>query len=346
MHRDYADVNAGTGSNTAVGLQLSYDSPQLGWLSAGLTGDLVGEIHRNGDAQINLNDDVQLLTEAWLRASLSEQWHLTAGRQAVNGEVLREDVFRHKSRAVEGLLLEFKDDQGLSFAAGHALRMSNWLQFREMSEFNPFDQVFKSDADSPGMTWAETSYAGLKDWQFTAFGCQVHEIAELYGVRTRWQMTTETAWSAFYRHEEANNRTTDVADAFGFAWQQKLGPVDMELGSFSVRGHKLLFDALTTGINHPLGSLMLICESPYDKDADTGYLRLNCPLGSTLLYALYAYTAHDTLPFNGHELNLVVNQQLTKEWSVAVKFGYGLRQPEAGNSKHFTDSRLVVNYQF
>ena len=321
-------MGVGSGTNTAVGLQLCFDGPELGPLSGGLVFDAVEEIHRNGQSTINLNDDVHILTEAWIDADITENWKLRLGRQASHGEVFREDVYRHKSRSLEALVLGYDDGEGLSVSAGHAIRLSNWLQFRNFAEFNDFGAVFGDPLlETDGLTWLEGTHSGWEDWEVAMFGACA---------RFRWQWGNEAGLSGFYRHEKGDWNSLGNSEAFGLAVDGQIGSVDLELGTFSVRGRPLLFQTPTTGLNHPLGALMLICESPFDGGADTAYLKAMCRLESTKFYGLYAFTRHRDLPFEGHEINLVISHDLNEQWNISLKLGYGLRHPDSGGTEQLS----------
>lgn len=345
MHRDYDDIGRSSGSNSSLGLHLHYLSPEWGALQAGLAYDGVIEPFRHGP-EINCNGDLQLLTEAWLEGRLREDWRLRLGRQVVNGEVFREDLFRQKSRAIEALQLRVDGVEGWEFSAGHAIRLSNWNHGFDRGEFNNFRDVFGTAEDNLGVSWIEGRHRDPGGGEVAVFGAHAHEVAQLAGVRARGPWRQGRALHAFYRHEEDDGSGGRGADAFGLGLEQRWGPATLEGGTFSVRGRKLLFQELTTGLNHPLGSLMLLCESPFDGGADSVYLKALCPLDAWLFYGLYSYTCHEDLPYDGHELNLVVRRELGEHLSVALKFGYGLRHPDQGANQHLSDSRLFVTWSF
>lgn len=346
MHRDYRDLGRSSGSNTSTGLQLGYRSPMVGPFTLGLLYDLVGSDAESGNSGLNCNDDIHLLTEAWLQGQLAPGCSAKLGRQVVNGEVFRADPFRHKSRALEALTVEADSRNGLRLMAGHAIRLSNWVQHGDSADFNRFEDVLGGDDSSHGVTWVELGSPAEGTWQWAVFDAHAEQSLNLLGARLRGQQSRDRAVLGFIRHEEDLSGDAGGADAFGLALEQVIGGVTLECGSFSVRGDKLRFQETTTGLNHALGSLMLLCDEPFAGGADTGYLKALYPCGPTTLYGLYAYTHHDELRYDGHELNLVAKQQVTPEFSVTVKLGLGLREPQSGGSQMLTDSRLFVTYQF
>lgn len=346
MHRDYRDLGASRGSNSSLGLKFNYRSPAWGPLEIGLTHDWVAEPWRDGHSALNCNEDFHLLSEAWLRARLTDGLHLTGGRQVINGEVFRADPFRQKSRALEALVIHSEGLPNLSLSAGHAIRLSNWIQDRDRAQFNDFGDVFGAGEDTDGVSWIEGVYDGWDDWEVALFNAHAHGVTNLTGGRFRWQYATDQALLGYARHEHDTGRGGGDAEAFGLSFEQRLQALTLECGSFSVRGNNLAFQEVSTGLNHALGSLMLICDNPYAGGADSAYLKAVYPRDSTVFYGLYAYTHHQDLPYNGHELNLVIKQKLDDALSVAVKFGIGLRDQDLGDDILLTDSRLFITQLF
>ena len=63
----------------------------------------------------------------------------------------------------------------------------------------------------------------------------------------------------YYRHEGDVGKAADrTSDAFGLSFQQKVGNITLDPGFFSVHDSTLRFHEATTGINHALGSSMMI----------------------------------------------------------------------------------------
>jgi hypothetical protein len=121
----------------------------------------------------------------------------------------------------------------------------------------------------------------------------------------------------------------------------------MEPGFFSVHGDNLLFQETTTGINHPLGSSMMIYPKMFNGGADTYYLKATTKIGKTALYALYNYTTHEVSKFDGQELNVVIKQPIGDRLSVSLKVGAGYLNYNDGTENTFaTDTRLFVTYNF
>jgi hypothetical protein len=138
--------------------------------------------------------------------------------------------------------------------------------------------------------------------------------------------------------------TGSDSDAVGVAVEQKAGPVTLEPGYFGVRGDNLRFQETTTGINHPLGSLMMIYSGQFAGDSDTLYFKATTKIRTTSLYALYNYTWNSSLPYDGQELNLVIKQPITDQVTVALKSGLGYRSGPADTFA--SDTRLFVTYGF
>ena len=168
------------------------------------------------------------------------------------------------------------------------------------------------------------------------------------GGRVKYTLTDTTAVNGYYRHEtDVGKGAEQGSDMYGISLEQKVGSVTIEPGVLSVHGDKLLFQETTTGINHPLGSSMMIYGGIFDGGADTYYLKATTRIGETALYSLYSYTVNEVTPYDGHELNGVVKQAIGDRLSVALKVGVGYRDSEKGAENTFaTDTRLFVTYDF
>jgi hypothetical protein len=114
-----------------------------------------------------------------------------------------------------------------------------------------------------------------------------------------------------------------------------------------VHGSSMRFQETTTGINHPLGSSMMIYAKQFNGGARTAYLKAVTKIRKTVLYALYNYTWHDNQRFDGQELNIVVKQPIVDNFSLALKGGIGCRDWHNGNNNTTsTDTRLFATYTF
>ncbi|MDH3981750.1 MAG: hypothetical protein OES84_02490, partial [Kiritimatiellaceae bacterium] len=128
----------------------------------------------------------------------------------------------------------------------------------------------------------------------------------------------------------------------------------LEGGYFGVFGDDLLFEETTTGINHALGSSMMIYAQHFNAGANTLYVKASTKLESTKteLYGLYNYTFNDSDKSNlrqGQELNLVASQPVPKidNLTVALKVGIGTQDGINGTTDNLaTDSRLFLTYTF
>ena len=116
----------------------------------------------------------------------------------------------------------------------------------------------------------------------------------------------------------------------------------------------MAFQELTTGINHALGSSLMIYSQQFNGGTDTLYLKAVTKLEKTqtVLYGLYNFTRHDTGKSNqrhGQELNIVVKQPVPKFDNLAVAFkgGIGYRDGINGTPDTVgTDARVFVTYTF
>jgi hypothetical protein len=343
MHRDYEGT--GDGVNSTLGLLLNYTSPEFYGFDLGLGCNLVGELYGNNNTDLLVNDSIYLLNEAWLGYRILEKTKLTIGRKITNGEVFREDDYRQKARSVEGIQLVAEDLDGFKFTLGHAYRMSNWIQGGDRGEFNNFHDVFGAKDDTAGVTWGEVLFSKVKGLEIALFDAYAYDVANLIGLRAKVDVTETTSLLGYYRHEnDTGEFPTRDSDTVGFSVEQKVGPVTLSPGYFGVRGDNLLFQETTTGINHPLGVLMMIYASPFVGESDTLFLKATAKIHTTALYALYNYTWNDNLAYDGQELNLVVKQPIYDQLSLALKTGVGYRS--APNNTFASDIRLFITYLF
>lgn len=343
MYRDYEGV--GDGLNSTLGVLLNYTSPEFAGFDFGLGCNLVGELYGNNDTDLLVNDSLYVLNEAWLRYRILEKTKLTLGRKITNGEVFREDDYRQKARSIEAIQLEVKELDGFSLTLGHALRMSNWIQVGDRGDFNNFGDVFGAKDDTAGVTWGEVVFSKVKGLEIALFDAYAYDVANLIGLRGKVDVTETTSLLGYYRHEnDTGEFPARDSDTVAFSVEQKVGPVTLTPGYFGVRGDTLCFQETTTGINHPLGVLMMIYASPFAGDSDTLFLKAGAKIHTTVLYALYHYTWNDNLPYNGQELNLVIKQPIYDQVTIALKAGMGYRSGPADTFA--SDARLFITYLF
>ena len=355
MYRDYSDNGLGNGANSTLGFVLGYTSPEFAGFDAGLAYNFAGELFENNNSGLLANDDIHILNEGWVRAQLGTLTNTTAliGRKINNGEIFRADDFRQKARSIETIQSTSTDHPDHRYTVGHAIRMSNWIQRRDRWDFNDFGDVFSEPGnpvgyDTDGVTWAEAVVSRVQGLEIALFDAYAWDVANLIGTRAKWDIAEKSALLGYYRHEnDVGKAASRNSDAFGLSFQQKVGDITLEPGFFSVHGSTLRFHEATTGINHALGSSMMIYSGQFNGGADTAYLKAVTKLGKTTLYGLYNYTWQSNGLFDkGQELNLVVKQQILDNLSVAVKGGIGYRDMKNGGNTTATDARLFLTYTF
>jgi hypothetical protein len=371
MYRDYDNgINA---HSTTLALQLDYLSPEKsGWsigasyIGAGVLDSMDYATAPNpGDALV-LNGRVNVLNEGYLHYKMDSLGltNSTAliGRRTNNGEVFRYDDFRQKRRSLEALIVETRDIENTQLTFGHAWKESNiWGTDSHPTisswAFQDFGEVFNTGYDTDGVTWGEGVYKGIEKLEIAAFDAIAWDVVNLLGVRARYAIGQETALLAYYRNESDIGRNDGHdANVFGLSAAQQIGEVTLEGGYFGVFGDNLEFEELSTGINHALGSSMMIYSQQFNGGSDTLYLKAVTTLEAsrTVLYGLYNYTQHDTdkagaIQRYGQELNLVVKQPVPKldNLSAALKVGLGYRDGINGVPDTFaTDTRLFLTYTF
>jgi hypothetical protein len=352
MYRDYDGI--GNGYNTNLGIVLGYTSPDWAGFDLGVAYNYAFALDNNNRWKMLANDDINVINEGWLRYSFDalglEDTAILAGRKINNGEVFRADDFRQKARSIESVVFQTEDIPNTVLTVGHAYRLSNWIDAGDRSDFNKFDDIFRTPYDTDGVTWAEGVYTGFDGWEIALFDAYAWDVSNLIGTRVKWSLCDEVAFTAYYRHEgDVGKAASRNSDSYGLSMMQKVGPVSLEAGYFGVRGNTLRFNEATTGINHPLGSSMMIYGGQFNGGSDTAYFKAVAKIDALTLYALYNYTwqDHNRTPFDGQELNFVAKYKFFENFTAAAKVGVGYRDRK-NNTKNTTavDTRLFLTYSF
>jgi len=347
MYRDYEGL--GNGYSTTLGWKLDYLTPEWAGLTAGASlihvdvlNAVGGRYGSNGEGLLS-NGNVNELNELWVKYSLGAvgltNTFVKVGRQVLNTEVLRADEFRQKPRSFEAAILVTKDIPDTVLIVGHAERVSNvWDNERSWK--------FQDLGD--GVSWVEAVYTGITNLEVAVFDAYAYDLVNVAGGRIKYTLSDTTAVNGYYRHEtDVDNGADHRSDMFGASVQQKIGGVTIEPGFLSISGDTLAFSEAVTGINHPLGSSMMIYAQQFDGGADSYYLKASTQIDNTKLYLLYNYTTHDTVSFEGQELNFVAKQIFNDHFSVALKVGVGYLDGKSGtDDTTATDTRLFVTYNF
>jgi len=363
MYRDFEDHTEESAYSSTLGLKLDYLSPEKSGWSVGASYIGVGvldasdydEASNPGEALLG-NGRVNVLNEGYLHYKLEDlgltNTTATLGRRVYNGEVFRADAFRQKPRALEAVSVESRDFHKTRLQVGHAWEMSNWINAGNLWKFENFDNY-----GTDGVTWGELSNTCIDKLQLAVFDAIAYDIANLVGARAKYKISDKTALLGYYRWErDIGDNSGHDANVFGLSVEQKVGDVTLEGGYFGVSGDNLFFQEVTTGINHALGSSMMIYSAQFNGGADTLYAKAVTKLKqtNTTLYGLYNYTQHDkgkagASQRHGQELNLVIKQPAPKidNLTVCFKGGMGYRDGINGADDTFaTDTRLFVTYTF
>lgn len=356
MYRDYDNGN--NNHSTTLGIKLDYLSPtKEGWtfgasyIGVGTIDSMYDEVNP-GDRLLG-NGRVNVLNEAYLSYNMDALgWTnttATIGRRVNNGEVFRADDFRQKPRAIEAVMIESREFHKTKILVGHAWEMSNWIDAEPLWKFENFD-----NAGTDGITWGEAVNNCVSNLEVAVFDAYAQDIANLVGARAKYALTDETALLLYLRHEDdVGDASGHDATAVGLSLQQKLDGITLEGGYFGVGGDALFFQELTTGINHALGSSLMIYSGQFDGGSDTLYAKATTKLEKTktVLYGMYNFTWHDegksTMHY-GQELNIVVKQPIPKfdNLTVAFKGGIGYRDGIGVPDTTATDARLFATYTF
>jgi len=350
MYRDYEAV--GYGQNSSLGVMLGYSSERWNGFDFQLAYDYSATLDDGGKTNLLANDDVHVLNEAWVRYHFeSLGWDKTSvllGRKITNDSVFRKDDFRQSPRSVESVQVKMEEFENLKVTLGHALKMSNWVSVGDRWDFNGFGDVFGVGYDTDGLTWGEAVYSGFGGWEISVFDAYAWDVANLIGTKVQYQICDEASLIGYYRHEgDVGRASTRNSDAYGLSYRQRVKSVTLEPGYFGVHGNALRFNALTTGIDHPLGSLMMIGANPFESGAQTAFLKATTKLNNTAFYLLYNYTWHSELDYDGQELNVVVSQPLLERLVASVKLGVGYRDGKSGRANEvLSDVRFLMTYEF
>ncbi|MCF7817873.1 MAG: hypothetical protein K9M54_08325 [Kiritimatiellales bacterium] len=352
MYRDFE--GKGNGANETLGFILGYTSPQLAGFDGGLAYNYAEELYENNNTALLANDSIHVLNEGWIRYGFGSMnfsnTTVLVGRKINNGEVFRADDFRQKSRAIEAVQIDTADIPNTRLAAGHAVRLSNWIDKGDLWKFNDFGEVFGTGYDTDGITWGEGIFTGIPGLEAALFDAYAWDVANLAGTRMEYAVCGSTALLGYYRHESAAGKAaTRNADAFGLSLRRAVGAIALEPGYFGVRGGDLYFQETTTGINHALDASMEICSSQFNEGSDTVYIKATTTIGKTALAGLYNYTWHDhtITGFDGQELDIIVKQPILENLTVAFKGGIGYRDWKNGSGNTTdTDARLFATYTF
>jgi hypothetical protein len=353
MYRDYE--LSGYGQNSTLGVQLGYTSDRWCGFDLGLGYTFSATLDDGGQVSLLANDDVHLLNEGWLRYHFEglgwDKTSLMLGRKITNDSIFRKDDFRQSPRSVESVQLQMAEFEHFKLTLGHALKMSNWIAVGDQWDFNGFGDVFGVGYDTDGLSWGEIVYSGFDGWEITLFDGYAWDVTNLLGTKVQYHFCDEASLIGYYRHESdvgrASRGGTRNADAYGLSYRQRVHGVTLEPGYFAVHGSSLRFNELTTGIDHPLGSLMMICAHPFDRGAQTGFLKATMKLNETSLYLLYNHTWHSELDYNAQELNVVVTQPVWDSLVAGVKLGVGYSDGKSGRvNETFSDMRFLMTWSF
>jgi hypothetical protein len=361
MWRDYDQSNPKSNYSHSLGLQLDYLSPDLAGFTLGASYSGVGVVDAGdinganpGEARIS-NGRVNVLNEGYLQYRFSalnaSNTTVVVGRKADNGEVFQYTEARQKKRSLEGLFIETKDISNMRIKMGHTWKLSNIYGTGDNWDFNDFGDVFGAGYDTEGVTWVETVYTGIENLNVSLFNAYAWDVANLIGTRAKYSLSDTTAIEASYRNEkDVGKAANHNADAFSLALIQKMGTVTLEAGYFGVhgaKGSKLHFEENTTGINHALGSSLMIATAHFAGGSDTAYLKATTKIKKTTLYGLLNATWHKNQAYaHAQELNLVVKQDVTDSFSVCFKGGIAQQQMGSGSDQNLMDARLFITYNF
>lgn len=358
MYRDYDNGN--NAHSTTLGIMINYLSPEKeGWtIGLGYNGASVLDSMDYDNPPAGLgpgerlvgNGRINVLNEAYLNYNMEAfgltNTSVTAGRRINNGEIFRADDIRQKSRAISAVQAESKDIKNFRVAGGHAFEMSHVFDTGDLWKFNDFGDVLGAGYDTDGLSWAEGSYTGVDNLEIALFDAYAWDVVNMIGTRIEYDITPNTAVLGYFRNETDQGKAADhSSNALGLSVVQKIGKVKLEGGFLGINGDGLTIDQRTVGFNHALGASLMIYSGQYIGGAETLYLKATTKLenSNTTLYALYNYTMNDKTNVDAQELNLIVKQPFSENFTATVKGGIGYNDATENLA---TDIRLFLTYAF
>lgn len=332
------DLDKLHGGNSTLGAIINYTSPEVSGFDAGVGYVYAREIYDNNNTAILGNPDITVFNEAFGRYNFGtmdlSNTVVTVGRKINNAEVFRADDIRQKSRSIMAIQAESTDIKNWRIAGGHAFEKCDWNR----DEF--------VDLGSDGITWAEACFTGIEKLELAFFDAREWDRVNMWGGRGKYDINEKTAILGYVRKENAVGSGTSSGDALGVSIVQKVGQFTLEGGFLGIYGDGLAFDQRSIGFNHALGYSLLMRSGQWQAGASTFYLKATTKLEKTKtkLYTLINYTSNDKVgnTGNGYEVDIIISQPITENFTVAIKGGIG----EAESTDTATDARLFLTYAF
>lgn len=369
MHRNYEGVGNGASSTLGgvldfssvrvrnVGFKLSYVHVEVLGTSGGRFGTQQGE-------NLLYNGKVNVFNEAAVDFFCPKtKSSFKVGRQVVNGEIFRANPFRQKKRSLEAAVFSLGSIKNLNISIGHANRMSNvwdhrdhnWLtwKFKDLSFAALGKQGGNLAYDTDGFHWIEGVY-GTRNFEIATYYGRASEIADVRGLRSRVSMKSGYDLLTYFRSEESIDQLDTDAPyrsmMYGLSVAKTYGIYSLESGFLGISGDGLLFEELNTGINHALGSSLMIYPGIFNGGAKSAYMRavIKKP-NQRLYYFLYTYTWHEASKSainTAQEVDFVFKHPWNAVFSFNLKGGYGIRDNFNGSKTDAVDLRFFLTHKF
>jgi len=368
-----------SGSSSTLALTLNYVSPE--WHGLSLGGQYIhSEALFAHNPDVPINNSFHILNHAYVAYRFEEfclpKTTLRAGRLKPDFLMMNGLAPRQKEQAFEGVLFRSEDIPDLTLSLGWFRKFSAWST-RHKNQPNDFwfNYRFTDVADLAGRPYetsgtyvADVVYTGIERLRLNLGNWYSEDLMNLLYVSPTVDLHPRLSWTGIWAHQRSTGRWHDDDANGGTA------PADLEAQylqtylTFKATPRLKIMPGCAwvpgrndAGDNHSFQDLFQADLLPlvgligrpygYLAGARMGYLSaLYKPTARTSVWMHYVYTDMDntyTWAYDGQEVNLVVGQQLTPAFSVAVKLAYAWFDGRAGNGdSNANDARLFLTYRF
>ena len=380
MRRTWDGAKNMEASSGTVAATIRYRSPEFSGISGGLeyifTPKLFegssGEARQGGGWQ-TLNDDFHVLSEAFIDVKLGfiglEKSSIRIGRQKCNYDFAPAIPIRQKSQYMEAVVLKLYDIDHFKIDIGHIEKFSSWSGRMGQGDWLQanFNSVEDIIADYEGDNRIRSADTGMQFVQvgtdiipfvnLTAYDLFGFDLYNTFGVKAYVNLVKNDDWSLTWKNHYISQRDVGSypievsSDAIESSLAFKSGDLTLEPGIMKVFGD----NESANDLRHPFeSSLMWEYILMWNTRAnlggsDTVFMKSTYTLDNHFFYLLGMATYHEDDVRNGstdYELDAIYRYKFTEDISTTIKFGYGFRNPEDGDSLKRTDLRLFITYKF
>lgn len=368
-----------SGSSSTLALTLNYVSPEYYGLSLG--GQYIhSEALFAHNPDVPINNSFHLLNHAYVNYRLADlglpRTNLRAGRMKPDFLMMNGLAPRQKEQAFEGAMLRLEDVQDLTLSLGWFRKFSGWgTRHKNRPNDFWFNYRFTDVADLAGRPYktsgtyvADVVYSGIDRVRLNLGDWYSEDVMNLLYASPTVDLHSCLSWTGVWALEQSTGKWHDDAENGGTA------PADLDAQYLQtyltlkpaatlkiMPGYAWVPDRNDDGDNHSFQDLFQadllplvgLIGRPYGYLAGSRMWYISTlykPRPRTAIWVHYVYTDMDnahTWIYDGQEVNLVVSQQLTAAFSVAVKLAYGWFDGREGNGdSNANDARLFLTYRF